>query len=156
MIKRLPVRLFVLFFLVSAAGMQAAAQSVQDPTHWEYKITKTGNGLYELAFQVRLNEGWHIFSLDPGDEYLIPPSFHFSENSAAEMDGGILEQGKKIKARFEGVDSPVYYYEGEAAFIQKIRLKQQAVVYGTHEYQVCNDKICLPPVSRDFRFEIKD
>lgn len=148
-------RFFFLFFFF-CGSVQAYGQQIADPTDWTYELRKTASHTYELVFHVTLKDGWHIFSQDPGDEYLIPPSFLFEKNEDVKLNGAVEEHGKIITAAFEGVDSPVRYFEGKADFVQLVQVNKPTEIIGTHEYQVCNDKICLPPVTRSFRFPIQE
>ena len=55
----------------------------------------------------------------------------------------------------DGIDGKVTYLSGKADYIQEITLVKPTKITGKHRYQVCNDKMCLPPVDKDFSFEIK-
>ncbi|MBS1777633.1 MAG: hypothetical protein JSS64_15310 [Bacteroidetes bacterium] len=142
-----------LFFIFVSSTL---AQGVNDPTVWRYEVHKKNTNQYELAFVVKLNEGWHIFSQKAGDEMLIPPSFHFDKNNAVKFVGKVIEQGKLKTEKMEGVDHPVRYYEGIVTFSQLVQTKSGTKIMGEHEYQVCNNNMCLPPKKKKFEFIIKD
>lgn len=130
--------------------------SNQDPTSWSYEVKKLDRNEYELIFKVTLNDGWHIFSQTPGDSFLIPPSFIFDENKTVKMKGGLTEKGKLIETTFEGVEGKVRYFEGTVEFIQNIVYTgTTTTITGEHRYQICNDRMCLPPVARKFEFKIQ-
>lgn len=127
-----------------------------DPTKWTYEVKKLDRNEYELIFRVALEKGWHIFSQDPGDEMLIPPTFSFDKNKQVKMTGAIEEKGKLTETEFEGFDNKLRYFEGEAEFIQKIMYNgESATITGEHRYQICNDNMCLPPTTQKFEFTIK-
>ncbi|MBS1783559.1 MAG: hypothetical protein JSS78_10870 [Bacteroidetes bacterium] len=142
----------LLFIFVS----QTFAQIVNDPTTWRYEVHKKSNNQYELAFIVKLNESWHVFSQNAGDDMLIPPSFYFDKNTAIKFIGKVKEQGKLKIEKMEGIDHPVRYYEGIVTFSQLVQAKPGAKIMGEHEYQVCNNSMCLPPKKKKFEFIIKD
>lgn len=142
-----------LFILPGIA--QAQMTSTPDPTTWSYEAKKTGNNEYELIFHVVLKRGWHIFSQQPGDEFLIPPSFHFNNAGNFKYAGKVREEGKLIGAKLDGIDKPVNYYEGQVDFVQKIQAKGSLKITGELEYQVCNESMCLPPKKIPFEFDIK-
>jgi thiol:disulfide interchange protein DsbD len=129
---------------------------VADPTTWSYEVQKVSAQEYKLIFHVSLKEGWHIFSQTPGDEFLIPPSFTFKKDSKIKLIGKVSEQGKLKTEKMEGIDNPINYYEGKAAFVQKIQTSGKGKVTGELEYQVCNNSMCLPPKTKNFEFQIKD
>ncbi len=134
---------------------RAEAQMVQDPTTWTYLVEKKGDGEYDLIFRVKLTNGWHIFSQNPGDEFLIPPSFKF-EGKNFKLIGKLKEVGTLKTEEMEGLDNPVHYYEGTADFVQTIKGRAGTTIKGEHEYQVCNDRMCLPPKRKSFEFHLKD
>jgi len=140
-------------FLLSS---NSYAQGITDPTTWSYEVKKVANQEYELIFTVTLKEGWHIFSQNTGDEFLIPPSFKFKNNGTVKMVGKIIERGKLKTERMEGIDNPINYYETRVAFVQKVKVRPGTKITGEHEYQVCNNSMCLPPKKKNFEFVVKD
>lgn len=148
----------VLLFLF--AGSDALAQGslspkLEDPTSWTYEVKPLDKNEYDLVFNVALIDGWHVFSQEPGDEFLIPPTFNFDKNKAVILKGKVAESGKLIVSAFEGLDNEVRYFEGSVQFIQRIKFTgETTTVTGTHKYQVCNDKLCLPPVTKTFKFTV--
>ncbi len=130
-----------------------SGQMIEDPTTWTYEVKKTGDQEYDLIFKVELKEGWHVFSQDPGDEFLIPPSFSFNESNLKKL-GKVAEEGMLKTETIEGFDKPVRYFEGTARFIQKVKARAGSKIEGEHEYQVCNDRMCLPPKTKSFVFRL--
>jgi len=145
-----------LLFAGTANAQVGQQDANSDPTTWSYEVKKTGANDYELVFHVTLTDGWHIFSQTPGDELLIPPSFTFTENKSIRLVGKPEERGTLKTERMEGIDNPINYYEGTADFVQKVQVKGDAIISGEHEYQVCNDRMCLPPKTKNFEFVIKE
>lgn len=148
---------FIGLFLVSNAFAQAKpATAIQDPTHWSYEVKKKNANEYELIFHLTLQDGWHIWSEHPGgDGFIIPPSFKFDKNPFVHLDGDVVEEGNPIVGKVEGVDGQVTYYKNKVDYVQVVQVKGAATLTGTHEYQVCNDQMCLPPKTAKFRFEVK-
>ena len=126
-------------------------QGVTDPTTWSYQVKKKSAGEYELVFHVELKEGWHIFSQKAGDDFLIPPSFTFKTANIKKV-GKVQEKGKLRTEKMEGIDNPINYYEKSADFVQVIKARAGTKVTGEHEYQVCNQSMCLPPKKKAFEF----
>jgi DsbC/DsbD-like thiol-disulfide interchange protein len=143
-----------LYFLVFSLFLFSAssyAQGITDPTTWTYEVKKTGTGEYDLIFHVALTDGWHIFSQKPGDDFLIPPSFIFKSPNA-KLVGKVKEKGTLKREKMEGIDNPINYYEKSADFVQKVKARAGAKITGEHEYQVCNEMMCLPPKKKPFEF----
>ncbi len=136
----------------------AHAQLIEDPTTWTYEAKKTGDGKYDLIFRLALKSGWHIWAMKPGgDGFQVPPSFAFDKNAASKNVGGVKESGKgKITGPYDGVDGIVSYFEGGVQYVQSVTVKNNTKITGKHEYQVCDDKMCLPPKKKSFSFTITD
>jgi len=149
-------KILYLLSFCTALFFSAVAQAVPDPTNWQYEVRKKADGEYELVFKVELTDGWHIFSQNPGDDFLIPTSFEFAKNNDVKLIGKVEERGKLKKERMDGIDNEVNYYEGKVEFIQVVRAKPGTRISGEHEYQVCNDRMCLPPKKKNFEFVLKN
>lgn len=150
-------RITILSLLVFLCGGDCSAQ-LKDPTTWTYQAKRKFGNRFELIFKVKLTGGWHVYALDPGgDESLIPPSFKFDEDKNVKLVGAVKELNKPITEPVEGYDKPVNYFKGEATFVQEVEVPwgMTVKIKGTHEYQVCNDKVCLPPKSKAFSFTVK-
>lgn len=131
---------------------------VQDPSVWSYEVKKTGENKYQLVFHVKFNKAdWHVYALNPGgDGTLIPPSFQFNKNKNYTLAGKVREvNGKKITEEIDGVGT-VHYFKNSVDFVQDITVTGNTKISGTHEYQVCNDQMCLPPTTLKFLFNITD
>jgi thiol:disulfide interchange protein DsbD len=132
------------------------AQMTADPTDWKYEVKKMGADKYELIFEVKLKDGWHIFSQKPGDDFIIPPSFDVKADRRVKLLGKVQEKGNLKTEKIDGIDNPVRYYESKADFVLLVSAKPGSKITGDHVYQVCNDKMCLPPKKKHFEFVIKD
>jgi hypothetical protein len=148
------VFLFIPVFLVTSASF---AQMTQEPTSWKYEVKKKSATEYQLIFHLELKPEWHIWSLHPGgDGYEIAPSFTFDKNAQVKLKGKPTEKGKPIIKTITGIDGKVTYYQGKVDYTQNVTVKGKHLkITGKHNYQVCNEQMCLPPRDRDFEFEIK-
>ena len=54
-----------------------------------------------------------------------------------------------------GIDGKVTYFTGKIDYVQEVTVTGNTKITGKSEYQVCNDKMCLPPKDKDFSFDIK-
>ena len=143
----------MLFTLLVTSGSYAQQQVIEDPTKWSYEAKKISGDEYELVFNLDLKEGWHIWSLKPGgDGYEIVPSFTFDKGVTPKSP--LAEQGHAVTVLMEGVDNKVTYLSGKVAYTQKVKVKSCGKVTGEHEYQVCDDKMCLPPKKKKFEIDL--
>jgi len=148
------------YFLFCIPVLMIAApsfgQMIEDPTTWKYEVKKKSATEYQLVFHLELKKGWHIWSLHPGgDGYEIAPSFTFDENPKIKFKGKVVEKGKATTTTMDGIDGKITYLSGNTDYIQEITAAKGVKITGKHQYQVCNDKMCLPPKDKDFVFEIK-
>lgn len=147
----------LLFGALAFAG-KCSAQKISDPTAWTYSAKRKFGNHFELFFKVKLSGGWHVYALDPGgDESLIPPTFTFEADKNVKLVGKMKELGKPVTEMVDGIDKAVHYFKGEATFVQEVEVPwgMSVQIKGKHEYQVCNDKMCLPPKSKAFLFTVK-
>ena len=141
-----------------ATGVTVKAQMIEDPTTWKYEVKKKSAYEYQLIFHLDIKAPWHIWSMKPGgDGFQVVPSFTFTDNKKVMLKGKPVEKGKPTTTKMEGVDGMVTYFSGKVDYIQDVVVKDNKAsvqIKGSHEYQVCNDKMCLPPKDKDFVFEI--
>ena len=146
-----------MFFLaLFAFAAPSFGQMIEDPTTWTYEVKKKSATDYQLIYHLNIKSGWHIWSINPGgDGYEIAPSFAFDNNAKVKMVGKTTEKGKATTTVMQGIDGKVTYLAGKIDYIQEVKVTGSTKITGKHTYQVCNDKMCLPPKDKDFSFEIK-
>lgn len=133
-----------------------SAQTEEVHARWSYEAKKKAKGEYELIFHLKLEKGWHIWSLKPGgDGFLIAPSFDIDDNPDIVNASEVVEQGKVIKSEMDGVDGTVAYLSEKVDYVIRVKVKGKTTIKGTHTYQICNDRMCLPPTDEHFELEIK-
>lgn len=148
--------LFIFIFLSVCFGIPSFAQMMEDPTSWKYEVKKKSATEYQLVFHLELKKDWHIWSLHPGgDGYEIVPSFKLDPNPNVKLKGPVTEKGKATTTTMAGIDGKITFLTGKVDYIQEVTVKGNTKISGKHEYQVCNDKMCLPPKDKEFTFEIK-
>ena len=143
----------VLSALMLIAGLPSMAQ-LPDPTTWTYDLVKAQKGEVDFKFNVKLQKGWHIWSIHPGgDGTLIAPSFTFEKKADFQLQGDIKEIGKMHTDTLEGIEGKVNYYSDTVSYVQHILIMGKSdTLTVTHQYQVCNNQMCLPPKDLKFTF----
>jgi len=148
--------LFVLAFVFSANTL-FAQNMIADPSTWTFETKHVKDNHYQLIFHLKLKEGWHIWSLNPGgDGFQIVPSFKIKKNDAVIKLGSFKEKGNAITELMDGVDGKVTYFKSKVDYIAELEVNNNTTLSGTYTYQVCDDKMCLPPATKKCSFEIKD
>lgn len=151
------MRKFMHFFCLSmisiASICKAHAQAMQDPCRWTYAVKNNSANEYELSFTLNLDKGWHIWAIKVGgDGSQIAPFFSFNANKNIQLVGTIVEKGQLQTALIEGIDGKVNFYANQVRYFQIVKAKAGTIITGTHSYQVCNDKMCMPPKDQNFSF----
>jgi thiol:disulfide interchange protein DsbD len=139
--------------LLLAAALFA---QVENPVSWKF-TTGQVNGLEaELVFSAEIEHPWHLYSahLPAGGPIATTP--WYDESDAYSLEGDLVEVTKPKVKYDEGFQMDVGTIAGNAEFRQKVRFSEggNQTVTGEIEYQVCNDNLCLPPVSVPFTFKV--
>ena len=132
------------------------AQIIQDPTSWKYEVKKLNDSTFNLVFHLKLQEHWHIWSLNPkGDGLEIAPAFNFDKNPDVKLVGKVQEKGtNRFDGIMDGVDGAVVYFIKDVDYTQKVIVKKNLTIKGKHSYQVCDESKCLPNKTKTFEFAI--
>ena len=107
-------------------------------------------GEFKLALEVSVDEGWHINSDKPYDDYLIPTQFILPDNSNFKLKKVAYPKPQDYK--FDFSETPLSVLEGKFVIGALIEADKK-IKPGTYnlivelEYQACNDMSCLPPTS---------
>lgn len=156
MIKALKAILVIFFILFMANGLKA--QMLKDDSKWTFEAKKKNGDKYELIIHLTLPPKWHIYSLTPGGDGMeLPPVFTFDKNPLVTKNGSIKEKGKLVSEAIDGIDGIVnMFVGGDVSYTQQATIKGNTRITGTYNYYICNDKTCIPPVTKKFSFIITD
>lgn len=137
----------VLVLIMAAFAVNA---QILNPVKLSYSAKKTAANQYELHIKASIDAKWHLYSTVNPDGGAEPTVLNFT---AVEKVGKLQEKGamKTIFEKSFGVNQK--YFESTVEFIQVVKVKPGTKkVQGSIEYEVCNDKQCLPP--KEVAFEI--
>lgn len=101
----------------------------------------------KVALKVTIGKDWHINSIKPKDEFLIPTEFKIS-SLEFEVEKTSYPQAEEIKLDFS--EELLSVYEGEVYFGALLKMKD-GVKPGKYflvvslYYQACDNATCLPP-----------
>ena len=132
-----------LWTLMVVLGMHA---QMVDPVHFTSEL-KMGEGTEaEIIFHATIDNGWHVYSTEIGEDGPIEATFNVEKMEGAELVGKLTPKGKVIKKMDKLFNMEMKYFEKEATFVQKIRFtKPQYDIDCYLEYGACSDASCLPP-----------
>lgn len=145
-------KLLLLFVLINSLVFA----QVLDPVDWQFSKKKLSDTEIELQFKANIDSNWHLYSQDlPLDVAATATEFTFSSHEGYELMGSVLEEG--VIEKYDPLEEQVLkFFEGEAVFIQKIRVldSDNFKVKGDVYFGVCDDEKCLSPELVEFEFDI--
>ena len=122
-----------------------------DPVHFTSQLKELGNDEAEIIFTAKIDQGWHVYStnLTGGP---IAATFNVVKMEGAEKVGKLRPRGNEQKTFDKLFDMEVRYFENTATFVQKIKFtKPKHVIDCYLEYGACNDQVCMPPSTVEFK-----
>ena len=138
--------LSLLFVLPSSAQMA-------DPVHFTTQLRELSGTEAEIIFTGTIDAGWHVYSTDLSGGP-IPATFNKVKMDGVETIGKLRPRGNEQKKFDKLFDMDVRYFEGTAAFVQKVRFTKEKYTIDCYlEYGACNDEMCMPPSSVEFKKE---
>lgn len=145
------VRVLSFIFSFCAVAASASAQMVQ-PVHFSTSMRETGPATAEVVFSATIDDGWHVYSTNLGNDGPISASLLVNQLQGAELDGSLVTSGKEIKKFDSMFGMELRYFERKVSFSQPIRfVAPDYLIDISLEYGACNDQNCLPPSTVDFR-----
>lgn len=138
------------FILLMLTSMISIAQDAS-PVKWTFS-TRNGNhpNEYVLVAKANIQDGFHVFSTDPGgDGLMIPTDVVLKDKSAFKKTGSFIPTRRPITKNMEGIGM-VNYFEGEIEFTLTVETDKAKAIEGILTYQCCNDKMCFPPTDISF------
>lgn len=137
--------LFVLpaLFLAAAAFAQGILSGGAPPAHDLVKLSGTFDGR-RGTINATIENGWHINSAKPLDEFVIPTKLTLDESTATLVNADYPAHVLKSFTFTNG--SKLAVYEGSIAIPFTATPKSGATsIRASLRYQACNDSVCLPP-----------
>jgi|SRR5579863_9583648 len=143
-----------LFPVLLLAATAASHGEKLDPAKWtlEFEPATTPSGSRVLArLEAKIESGWHLYSLTTPAGGPIPTTIRISNNTAVESLRVFEPTPKRALDPNFNIDTETY--EGQPVFLVELDLKKDAPAGPTEitaevRYQMCNDRLCLPPVKR--------
>ena len=144
--KRLVMSLLVGLMVLVAQGQMV------NPVHFSSQLKKLKGNEAEIVFSATIDNGWHVYSTDMGNDGPISATFNVVKMEGAETVGKLQPRGNIIKQYDKMFGMELRFFEKKAQFVQKIRFtKPQYVIDCYLEYGACNDEMCLPPTEVAFK-----
>lgn len=150
------MRYITLLILALWASFSTQAQ-ILDPVDLEFSVKELENNKAQLIATVKLDKGWHVYSITTPDTSMIIGSQFEVESSNDFTLAGPLKEPKPHTEYDPNFKETLSYHSGTVKFVQTINKKslKDFKVKALFVYQTCNDATCLPPEYIDTSFVVK-
>ena len=140
----------ILTIVIAAVCSLAMSGQMMDPVHFTSQLKVLDGGKGEIVFQATIDDGWHVYSTDLGNDGPISATFHADKMEGAEAVGRLEARGNVLKQYDKMFGMELRFFEKKAMFVQKIRFtKPRYDIRCYLEYGACNDEMCMPPTQVD-------
>ena len=144
--NRIFVSLLAVIFSISVRGQ------MMDPVHFSSQLKTLEGNKGEIVFSATIDNGWHVYSTDLGNDGPVSATFTAVKMDGVEMVGKLKPRGHVVKQFDKMFDMELRFFEHKAEFVQQIRFtKPQYTIECYLEYGACNDEMCMPPTQVDFK-----
>ncbi|MCW3125755.1 MAG: Thiol:disulfide interchange protein DsbD precursor [Bacteroidetes bacterium] len=145
------LKTLILFLLISSTSFA----QIMTPRHWSFRAEHLKGNEYNLIFTMAIDKPWHGYSQKVDGDAPKPTLISIDKNVDIELVGPTTEGGPHVHI----IDDPqigekIKIFEDKAIFTQKIKLKKNTTVTGYVEAQVCDDRSCLAPETKDFKITV--
>ncbi len=124
------------------------------PGKWTFSTEKLNDKEYVLVFKIKLEEGWHMYSLFTPDGGSLPTVFTFDSLACFSRIGKVSEPKPHIEFDSLFMVEVYSFLEREVTFKQKIQLKgSDCTIKGNIDFQACK-QLCINE-NTPFSFTIK-
>ena len=127
---------------------------MMEPVKFTTKLDAKGDGTGELVFTAIIEPGWHVYSSDIADGGPTRATFNVTAMDGVETVGKLMPRGKVTEQYDEMFGMTLRFFELKGAFVQKVKFTKPKYSIDCYlEYGACNDQMCLPPSTVEFKKE---
>ncbi len=135
------IRYWVLAAVVSLA-LPLSAQ-IFEPVKFRAELREATS---EIVFSGTIEDGWHVYSTNIGDDGPTEASFHAETLEGIELVGTLTPVGKEITEYDEMFGMTLRYFVQNVQFVQKIKFTAPKYSIDCYlEYGACSSESCIPP-----------
>ena len=107
---------FLTLFLSVLLAVAAHAQ-MMDPVHFSSELKMLSGDQAEIIFSATIDDGWHVYSTDLGNDGPISATFNKVKMEGAETVGKLQPRGNEVKQFDKMFDMELRFFEKKATFI---------------------------------------
>lgn len=155
---------FFITIIFVSLGLAQDEQHVKIKSYLSVDKVPAGSEV-KIAVEIKVDEGWHINSNSPHEDFLIPSEIRIDTSSGFSLVKISYPLGQDIKLGFS--DQPISVYENYTIIIITVKIPETIAIneYKTiiyFDYQACNNMTCsapntavdtlsIPVVEKDFK-----
>ena len=153
----LPNSRFAVAALLLAFGAGLHAQTNVLSVTTPPRTVAKRNSVLAAKITVHLKEGYHVNSIKPTEDYMIPFKLTWDKGTFEFVEAD-YPQAKLEK--YEFAPKPIAVYSGNFDIVSKFKVPATApqgigVLSGKLRYQACNNTMCLPPKTVDIKMPVE-
>ncbi len=142
----------LMFSLLAVIFSLTVGAQMMEPVHFSTQLKTLEKGEGEIIFSATVDDGWHVYSTDMGNDGPTSASFTAVKMEGVETVGKLKPRGNVVSQYDKMFGMELRFFEKKACFVQKVRFtKPQYTIDCYLEYGACNDEMCLPPTQVEFR-----
>ena len=141
----------ILSLLMGLMVLAVQGQMV-NPVHFSSQLKMLKGNEGEIVFSATIDDGWHVYSTDMGNDGPISATFNVEKMEGVETVGKLQPRGQVTKQYDKMFGMELRFFEKKAQFVQKVRFTQSHYLIDCYlEYGACNDEMCMPPTEVAFK-----
>ena len=126
----------------------AVSAQTEEPVKWSHAVTEKGDGVYSLLISAEIEDGWHIYAIDPKLAF-NPTTFTFTVGEGVTTEGELHSLSEVHIEKDEILMMDIGQYEKKALFVQDFKAEKGGEVKVVVSYQACNVGTCLSPTEEE-------
>ena len=141
-------------FLVTLLALVSLSMQAQmeDPVEFSSQLKTGSSAEGEIVFTGSIEPGWHVYSTNLPKGGPVSAALTVNKLDGAELVG-TLQPGAGEKEQMDDIfGMKVRFFENKATLTQKVRFtKPTYSIDCSLEYGACNDQMCMPPMTTEFK-----
>ena len=101
-----------------------SAQMVE-PIHFKAQLKPTQGDEAEIIFSATIDNGWHLYSTELGEDGPISASFHLNKADGVKTVGKLMPRGNEVSQVDNMVGIKLRFFEKTGAFVQTVKFTKK-------------------------------
>ena len=139
-----------LFSCILAILLAAPFGSSSKPVTSTHKLEQISADTVRLSFNLKISDGWHVYSTSLPAGGPISAELAFDESEAVTPASDLKFKGKEKEIFDPLFNMSVRYFENDVTFFQDFAVSKGWSMEGSLTYGACDDMTCLPPQRIEF------